>query len=100
MDAIITDTTILSGMAEQDPYVSIVGEPLGTEVYGVGVRKSTPGDDSSGLVRQVNSTLERIRADGTWWRMYETWFTTSVNSSGPPQLSYREEENPDAAEPQ
>ena len=96
VDAIISDTTILSGIAEQDPYTTITGESLGSENYGVGIRKSTPGEDSSGLVRQVNSTLERIRADGTWWRMYEQWFSTNLTTAGPPDLYYREEEPADA----
>lgn len=96
VDALISDSTILSGIAEQDPYTMITGESLGTEDYGVGVRKSTPGDDSSGLVRQVNSTLERIRVDGTWWRMYEQWFAATLSTTGPPELHYREEEPADA----
>ncbi len=96
VDAIISDTTILSGIAKQDPYTTITGSSLGSENYGVGIRKSTPSDDSSGLVRQVNSTLERIRSDGTWWRMYERWFSAYLSTTGPPDLNYREEDPADA----
>lgn len=98
-DAIISDTTILSGIAQQDPYTHIVGGSLGREDYGIGMRKITPDYDNSGLVRQVNSTIERIRNDGTWWDMVERWFGPYLTVPYPPPLNYREEDPADAAEP-
>lgn len=89
-DAVLADDTILSGMAAQDPSTDIVSVPLRQEAYGVGIQK---GDD--GMVRQVNSTLERLRTDGTWWEMYEKWFGPYLNTQGPPQLHYREEDPAD-----
>ncbi|WP_257159654.1 glutamate ABC transporter substrate-binding protein [Corynebacterium cystitidis] len=89
-DAVLADDTILSGMAAQDPSTTIVSLPLERQAYGVGVAL---GND--GMVRQVNSTLERIRRDGTWWDMYNQWFGPYLHSQGPPQLTYREEEPDD-----
>jgi polar amino acid transport system substrate-binding protein len=91
VDAITTDDAILVGITAQDPYLEIVGPQLDAEPYGVGIAKSTPGDDTDGLVRQVNSTLERIRADGTWNRMYSTWLSGLGPSPGMPAPQYAPE---------
>ncbi|AJK69801.1 glutamate ABC transporter substrate-binding protein [Corynebacterium marinum] len=90
-DAILSDDTILSGIAAQDPYTTIIGSSLASESYAVAM--PIPGDeyDSSGLIRQVNTTIERIREDGTWWRLYDRWFAVYLATSGPPPLSYRPE---------
>ncbi len=72
VDAISTDDVVLKGLARQDPDVDVVGESLGIEPYGVGVKK---GNDD--LVRFVNGALEDIRADGTWERLYDTWLPAS-----------------------
>lgn len=82
-DAISTDDTILAGLAAQDPYLEIVGESLSPEPYGVGIAK-----DSDDLVRFVNGTLERIRADGTWNRSYNRWLAVMGSSPGPPSPQY------------
>ena len=83
VDAIGTDDTILAGLAAQDPYLEIVGESLSPEPYGVGIAK-----DSDDLVRFVNGTLERIRADGTWNRSYNRWLAVMGSSPGPPSPQY------------
>lgn len=92
VDAITTDDAILVGITAQDPYLEIVGPQLDAEPYGVGIAKSTPGDNTDGLVRQVNSTLERIRADGTWNRMYSTWLSGLGPNPGMPVPRYVPEE--------
>ncbi|WP_428844182.1 glutamate ABC transporter substrate-binding protein [Dietzia natronolimnaea] len=92
VDAITTDDAILVGITAQDPYLEIVGPQLNAEPYGVGIAKSTPGNDTDGLVRQVNSTLERIRADGTWNQMYSTWLSGLGPSPGMPAPTYVPEE--------
>jgi len=91
-DAILSDDTILSGINAQDPYTEIVGESLASEPYAVAMPHPDSHDDSIGLTRQVNSTIERLRRDGTWWRMYNNWFAPYLATSGPPPLVYREEE--------
>lgn len=88
VDAITTDDAILVGITAQDPYLQIVGPQLGAEPYGVGIAKSTPGDSTDGLVRQVNSTLERIRGDGTWNRMYSRWLSGLGPNPGMPAPVY------------
>lgn len=90
-DAIMSDDTILSGIAAQDPYTRIVGDSLAQESYAVGMPVASADYDPSGLTQQVNSTIERIREDGTWWRLYDRWFSSYLATDGPPPLTYREE---------
>lgn len=90
-DAIISDDTVLSGMAAQDPFTHLTGASVGQEHYGVAIAKESEERDTQGLVRQVNSTIERIRRDGTWWTMFDRWFGPYLTSLGPPDLQYREE---------
>ena len=73
VDGVVADDALLSGMVAQDSYTSIVGEPLTTEDYGVAVRKPDSTHDSRPLLRQVNSTLERIHSDGTWDKLFDRW---------------------------
>ncbi|WP_312714193.1 glutamate ABC transporter substrate-binding protein [Corynebacterium flavescens] len=72
-DGIVVDDAVLSGMLAQDAYTSIVGESLKTENYGIAMRRNSEKYDARPLVRQVNSTLERIQRDGTWNRIYNQW---------------------------
>ena len=44
-------------------------------------------------------TIERIREDGTWWRLYDRWFAAYLATSGPPPLSYRPEPAAQEARP-
>lgn len=92
VDAITTDDAILVGITAQDPYLQIVGPQLEAEPYGVGIAQSTPGRDTDGLVRQVNSTLERVRTDGTWNSMYNTWLSGLGPSPGMPAPVYLPED--------
>lgn len=85
VDAITTDNTILAGLATQDPYLDIVGRSLGTEPYGIGINLH-----DTDLVRFVNGTLDRIRADGTWNAIYNHWLTTLGPTPGPPPAVYRD----------
>nr|WP_246600876.1 glutamate ABC transporter substrate-binding protein [Skermania piniformis] len=85
VDAISTDDSILAGLAAQDPYLEIVGARFSNELYGIGIHK---GNDD--LVRFVNRTLERIRADGTWNRIYNRWLSVLGPSPGPPPARYED----------
>ena len=84
-DAISTDDVVLKGLARQDPDVDVVGESLGIEPYGVGVKQGS--DD---LVRFVNGALAEIRGDGTWERLYDSWLRSLGPSPGPPPARYRD----------
>jgi polar amino acid transport system substrate-binding protein len=68
VDAISTDDTILAGLAAQDPYVKVVGDPFTREPYGMAIRKDHPD-----FVRFVNGVLDQLRADGTWTAIYNRW---------------------------
>ena len=84
VDAISTDDAILAGLAAQDPHLEIVGPPISSESYGIGINKDSPD-----MVRLVNQALARVRADGTWNRSYVRWLQPVLGpSSGPPSPSY------------
>ncbi|MBX8996726.1 glutamate ABC transporter substrate-binding protein [Corynebacterium testudinoris] len=95
-DAILSDDTILSGIAAQDPYTAIVGSTLASESYAVAMPLPDALYDSVPLTRQVNSTIERLFRDGTWWQMYNRWFAAYNATAGPPPLNYRAEDPDDA----
>lgn len=94
-DAVISDDTILSGMATQDPMTEVVGESLGKESYGIAMAKPGQRHNTSGLIRQVNSTLERIFRDGKWNSMYSKWFSEFLPYQQPPATNYRAEDSDD-----
>ncbi|PPJ20023.1 ABC transporter substrate-binding protein [Nocardia nova] len=86
VDAVSTDDALLAGLATQDPYAEVVGPALSDEPYGVGVPK---GNDD--MVRFVNATLQRLRTDGTWDRLYQHWLAPALGSAaGPPEPTYRD----------
>ena len=85
-DAVVSDDAILAGINDQDPATVIVRRGLSTEFYAVGV-----AEDHEGLVRQVNSTLERLRADGTWQQLYNQWLETFLPGGTQPYARYAEE---------
>jgi polar amino acid transport system substrate-binding protein len=67
-DAITSDNGILLGFHAQDPYTKVIGPPLEAEPYGMAINKRHPE-----FVRFVNGVLARMRADGTWARLYRRW---------------------------
>jgi len=83
VDAVSTDDSILAGLVAQDPYLHIVGPSMNKEAYGIGINL-----ENTGLVRFVNGTLERIRADGTWNTLYRKWLTVLGPAPGPPVPRY------------
>ncbi|MEY8565806.1 transporter substrate-binding domain-containing protein [Corynebacteriaceae bacterium 7-707] len=88
VDAIYSDSAILSGLQAQDPYTEIIGN--GSEGTDYGVAAALPQDrDTAGLIRQVNSTMERIREDGTWEDIYDNWLGGYLGDAIQPAASYR-----------
>ncbi len=86
VDAISTDDALLAGLVAQDPYAEVVGSDISDEPYGVGIPK---GNDD--MVRFVNATLQRLRTDGTWNRLYGYWLAPALGpASGPPEPTYRD----------
>ncbi|MCB0928414.1 MAG: glutamate ABC transporter substrate-binding protein [Mycobacterium sp.] len=82
-DAVSTDDTILAGLMSQDPYLHIVGPSMAQEPYGIGINLA-----NTGLVRFVNGTLARVRADGTWNTLYRKWLTVLGPTPTPPAARY------------
>ena len=62
-----------------------------TDLYAVATAPPTVRD-TAGLVRQVNTTLERIRSDGTWDRLYEQWLAPYTGAGSQPEAVYRTDE--------
>lgn len=83
--AISTDDSILVGLARQDPNTQIVGPRFSDEPYGVAMPTA-----ATDLVRFVNGVLERMRADGTWTRLYNRWLTSLGPAPPPPAPRYRD----------
>lgn len=71
VDAISTDNVILTGMIIQagDEFpMKLVGDPLTTEPYGVGLEE---GD--ADFKAFLDESVEESFADGTWQEIYDTW---------------------------
>lgn len=68
VEAISSTDGVLLGLTEQDPTTHLVGPRFSEEHHGLAMRESDVE-----LVRFVNGVLERIRADGTWSRLYGHW---------------------------
>lgn len=85
-DAVLADDAILAGMAAQDPYTTILPRRFEVQHYAVGVPR-----DHDGMTMQVNSTIERLRDDGTWNAMYQRWLAGSLTSPTPPEPRYPRE---------
>lgn len=84
-DAVVSDDTILAGINDQDPGTAIVRRGLSTESYAVGV-----ADGNAELAAQVNLTMERIRSDGTWQQLYDTWLGAFLPGGYQPVGTYEE----------
>jgi polar amino acid transport system substrate-binding protein len=84
-DAISTDDTILIGLATQDPYARVVGDRFTEEPYGLAISRKHPD-----FTRFVNGVLARIRADGTWAKIYVRWFGQFGPTPAPPVARYRD----------
>lgn len=87
--AILSDDAILSGMIAQDPFTKLAGDPTEVEKYGIAFAKPSSRHDTTGLVRQVNATLERIFQDGTWSELADQWLGSYLPTTAPPPVQYR-----------
>jgi polar amino acid transport system substrate-binding protein len=85
VDAISTDDTILAGLAAQDPFTKVLPTAITEEPYGMAMQK-----EQTDFVQFVNSVLERMRSDGTWTSIYNTWLAGLLKvSATPPVAEYR-----------
>jgi polar amino acid transport system substrate-binding protein len=83
--AVSTDNSILAGLSAQDPNTEVVGPAFSDEPYGIAISKNAPD-----LVRFVNGVLARMRADGTWTRLYTTWLGELGAPPQPPVARYKD----------
>ncbi|MFC9898177.1 transporter substrate-binding domain-containing protein [Nocardia sp. NPDC127579] len=83
-DAISTDAPILHGLALQDNNLEVVGPPMAFDSYAIGIADGQPE-----LVRFVNASLDRMRADGTWQSLYQRHLSLLGPSPGPPAPKYK-----------
>jgi polar amino acid transport system substrate-binding protein len=77
VDAVSTDDVILAGMAAQDRYTEVVGQPLANEPYGMAIPL-----ENTDFVKFVNGVLEQVKANGTWAASYGKWLDGLI--PGPP----------------
>ncbi|KQQ22350.1 transporter substrate-binding protein [Rathayibacter sp. Leaf299] len=82
VDAIAGDDTILAGFVAQDPYAKVIGEPLSSEPYGLGMAA-----DDVDFVRFVNGALDSLRSDGRWQSIYDRWLG-ELGEAAPPEPVY------------
>ncbi|QFQ01716.1 ABC transporter glutamine-binding protein GlnH precursor [Corynebacterium urogenitale] len=90
-DAIYSDDAILSGLQAQDPYMELVGGGEMPNYYAVGMATPESTKGSRGLVEQVNSTILRVRSDGTWDDLYEEWMQEYLGPARALPVYYRSE---------
>jgi polar amino acid transport system substrate-binding protein len=85
VDAISSDDSILLGFEAQDPDTTMVGPRFAGEPYGMAISNAHPE-----FVRFVNGVLARMRADGTWQRIYAHWLgkVTHAKTPAPPRAQY------------
>src|ERR671911_627246 len=79
IDAISTDDVILTGMIIQDDTLEMVGDPLTTEPYGVGIK-----DGDKQLKDFVDGVLRNVEQDGRWEETYQKWVGRHVDKQQPP----------------
>ena len=80
--AVSTVSTVLVGLADQDPYARIVSPPLNFQPEGLGISRLHPD-----FVRFVNAVLARMHRDGQWAASYARWIGTPVPAPPPARYS-------------
>ncbi|MGH3788462.1 MAG: transporter substrate-binding domain-containing protein [Pseudonocardiaceae bacterium] len=83
--AVSTDDVILAGLAAQDPQAKVVGRPLDSALYAVGM-----APNATDLVRFVNAVLERARSDGSLAASYQKWLGALDPVPRPAPARYRD----------
>jgi glutamate transport system substrate-binding protein len=86
IDAISTDDVILTGMIIQDDTLEMVGDPLTTEPYGVGIK-----DGDRQLKQFVDQVLMQVEEDGRWVETYQKWVGRHIDrEEQPPEMTLQE----------
>jgi glutamate transport system substrate-binding protein len=86
IDAVSTDDVILTGMIIQDDTLEMVGDPLTTEPYGVGIK-----DGDKQLKDFVDGVLQQVEQDGRWEETYQKWVGRHIGrDEQPPAMTLQE----------
>ena len=75
-DAVICDLPVLQYFLKNggSEHAKLVGEPLTSEDYGIVVSKKNPN-----LAKAVDQALEVLKKNGTYDKIYDTWFAKGVD---------------------
>lgn len=80
-DVMTTDNAILLGIADQNPGYRLIGEAFTKEPYGIAVDKS-----QKDFRDEVNRALVKIKADGTYDKIFHKWFPDAGESANAKNL--------------
>ncbi|MFF7248290.1 glutamate ABC transporter substrate-binding protein [Embleya sp. NPDC008237] len=83
VDAVSTTSALLRGLQAQDSDTKVVGPAFSDEPHGMAF--PLPHQD---FVRFANGLLERMKRDGSWQRLYDTWLGGPLGPQPPPRASY------------
>jgi polar amino acid transport system substrate-binding protein len=67
-DAVLLDAPLAIYNAKPNPALKLVGKPVGTILYGIGMKKS-----DTELRRQINGALTEMKKDGELHRIYDRY---------------------------
>ncbi len=73
VDAFTSDSVALLQLAQDNPDLAVVGEPFTQEPYALGL----PQGDSA-FRELVNLTLQEMKKDGSYNRIYQKWFPNAA----------------------
>lgn len=71
VDAVVSDIPVLAEYIKANPRtgIKLVGGPFTSEQYGIAVNKGKPE-----VLVKLNTTLAKIRKDGTYQKIFNRWF--------------------------
>lgn len=77
VDAVVMDSVVANyTISKSKKNLTVVGEPLAQEAYGIGFRKS---EDGAKLRDEVWKTLQEMASDGTVAAISTKWFGTDIS---------------------
>lgn len=83
VDGVSAAAPALAGLAQQDPYLQVLGDDLGEQSVGVGVKA-----DRVVLAQWVSAVIAARAANGQWQASYDKWLAPSLGAAQPPAPTY------------
>lgn len=71
-DAVVVDLGVAQLYVKEHQHAKIVGKPFTVEYYGIAMKK-----DNEELLNKVNKALATIKANGTYDKIYDKYFSAS-----------------------